>query len=65
MIDMIKMREITVSVRRDHLESAQALTGEGISETIRIGLRLLVLERRYPARSKTDLLELARQPLAL
>jgi hypothetical protein len=62
MIDMAKMRKITVHVRRDHLESAQALTGEGISGTVRIGLRFLVLESRNPTRSKTDLLELARQP---
>jgi len=63
MIDMTQMRKITVRVRRDHLKSAQALTGEGISETVRIGLRFLVLEKRYPARSPAELIELARQPL--
>jgi hypothetical protein len=61
---MTKMRKITVSVRRDHLESAQEMTGEGITETIRIALRMLVLRKRYPARGTDELLELARQPLS-
>jgi hypothetical protein len=57
------MRKITVSVRRDHLEAAQEMTGEGISETVRIALRMIVLEKRYPARTTDELLKLARQPL--
>jgi hypothetical protein len=60
---MEKMRRITVTVRRDHLAAAQEATGENISETIRIALRLLVLEGRYPARPRSELEKLARQPL--
>jgi hypothetical protein len=62
---MPKMRKITVLVPKRDLECAQALTGEGVSETVRIALRCLALERQYPARSKAELLELARQPLQL
>ena len=60
---MSKMRKITVQVRADDLMAAQEFTGEGITETVRIGLRMLVLERRYPLRSRLELLELARQQL--
>jgi hypothetical protein len=63
MIDMAKMRKITVVVPKNDLERAQSLTGESIAETVRIGLRYLVLEKRYPSRDTVSLLELARLPL--
>jgi hypothetical protein len=61
--DMHKMRKITVPVPCDTLEAARELTGEGISETVRMGLRFLVLEKKYPKRLTAELLELARNPL--
>ena len=36
---MNEMRKITVEVRRDDLAEAQALTGKGVTETIRDALR--------------------------
>jgi hypothetical protein len=60
---MTKMRKITVTVPTKLLERARASTGEGISETVRIGLRYLVLENLQPQLSPAALLELARQPL--
>jgi hypothetical protein len=60
---MTKMRKITVPVPTELLESAQGSTGEGISETVRIGLRYLVLENLNPQLSPAAILELARQPL--
>jgi hypothetical protein len=65
MADVTKTRKITVRVSRKDLASAQSLTGETISETVRIALRLLVLERRYPEHNRIELLERARQPLSL
>ncbi|HEY8698353.1 MAG TPA: hypothetical protein VIM02_12105 [Rhizomicrobium sp.] len=59
---MRKMRKITVMVPRDDLAAAQELTGEGISETVRVALRYLILEKRHPARPPVELLDLARQP---
>ena len=35
------MRKITIHVPEDLLESAQAFTGEGVTETVRAGLRRL------------------------
>lgn len=36
---MTEMRKITVEVRQDDLAEAQALTGKGVTETIRDALR--------------------------
>lgn len=38
---MNEMRKITVEVPEDVLESAQAFTGEGVTETVRTGLKKL------------------------
>jgi hypothetical protein len=38
---MGQMQKITVEVLKDDLERAQALTGEGITETVRAGLKQL------------------------
>ena len=38
---MGEMRKITVEVSADDLAAAQALTGEGVSETVRAALRKL------------------------
>jgi 2-oxo-4-hydroxy-4-carboxy--5-ureidoimidazoline (OHCU) decarboxylase len=38
---MKKVRKITVHVSADELALAQELTGEGVSETVRAGLRKL------------------------
>ena len=38
---MEKLRKITVQVPESDLEKAQALTGEGVTETVRAGLRRL------------------------
>ena len=38
---MTEMRKITAFVPADLLEKAQAFTGEGVSETLRMGLRKL------------------------
>jgi hypothetical protein len=38
---MSEMRKITVEVPSDILESAQAFTGEGITETVRAALKKL------------------------
>ena len=38
---MSDMRKITIHVPEDLLESAQAFTGEGVTETVRAGLRRL------------------------
>ena len=38
---MTEMRKITVHVPEDLLERAQALTGEGVTETVREGLKRL------------------------
>jgi hypothetical protein len=65
MADVIKTRKIAVWVSRKDLASAQSLTGETISETVRIALRLLVPERRYSEHDQSELLERARQPLGL
>jgi hypothetical protein len=38
---MDEMRKITVEIRRKDLEKAQELTGQGVTETVRAGLRKL------------------------
>lgn len=38
---MTEMRKITAFVPADLLDKAQAFTGEGVSETLRMGLRKL------------------------
>jgi Arc/MetJ-type ribon-helix-helix transcriptional regulator len=38
---MGELRKITVQVPEDLLEQAQALTGEGVTETVRAGLKKL------------------------
>ncbi len=38
---MNEMRKITVQVPEDLLEKAQACTGEGVTETVRAGLKKL------------------------
>lgn len=38
---MSEMRKITVEVPGDILQSAQAFTGEGVTETVRVGLKKL------------------------
>lgn len=38
---MVALRKITVHVPADDLERAQALTGEGVTETVRAGLKKL------------------------
>jgi hypothetical protein len=38
---MSEMRKITVEVPRRDLENAQALTGQGVTETVRAALRRL------------------------
>jgi hypothetical protein len=38
---MSEMRKITVEVADDVLQSAQAYTGEGITETVRVALKKL------------------------
>lgn len=40
-LSMSEMRKITVHVPEDVLESAQAYTGEGVTETVRAGLKQL------------------------
>ena len=42
---MGEMRKITVEVPEDLLESAQDFTGEGVTETVRLGLRKLASVR--------------------
>lgn len=42
---MGQMRKITVEVPEDLLESAQDFTGEGVTETVRLGLRKLASVR--------------------
>lgn len=39
------MRKITVEVPEDDLKSAQALTGEGVTETVRAALKRLAAVR--------------------
>jgi Arc/MetJ-type ribon-helix-helix transcriptional regulator len=43
--DMSEMRKITVEVSRQDLENAQALTGQGVSDTVRTALRKLAAAR--------------------
>jgi hypothetical protein len=50
---MGEMRKITVQVPEDLLESAQAYTGEGVTETVRAGLKKLA-----SIRAQQDLLKL-------
>jgi hypothetical protein len=38
-------RKITVQVDKNHLEMAQELTGEGVTETVRAALKKLVSAR--------------------
>ena len=38
---MNELRKITVQVSADDLEAAQAYTGEGVTETVRAGLKKL------------------------
>lgn len=38
---MNEMRKITVEVPEKDLENAQALTGQGVTETVRVGLKKL------------------------
>ena len=38
---MTALRKITVQVREDDLEMAQAYTGEGVTETVRAALKKL------------------------
>jgi hypothetical protein len=38
---MGEMRKITIEVPKDVLKSAQAYTGEGVTETVRLALRRL------------------------
>lgn len=38
---MDHMKKITVEIRRKDLEKAQELTGQGVTETVRAGLRKL------------------------
>ena len=38
---MSEMRKITVEVPEDVLEKAQGLTGEGVTETVRVALKRL------------------------
>ncbi len=40
-VGMGEMRKITVEVPQDLLEKAQDFTGEGITETVRVGLKKL------------------------
>jgi Arc/MetJ-type ribon-helix-helix transcriptional regulator len=48
---MSEMRKITVEVPEELLADAQAYTGEGISETVRAGLRrLAVVQAQQDAR---------------
>jgi len=42
---MGEMRKITVEVPEEVLESAQAFTGEGITETVRVALKKLASMR--------------------
>jgi hypothetical protein len=42
---MDEMRKITVEVPRDLLGRAQAFTGEGVTETVRTGLKKIDAER--------------------
>lgn len=42
---MGEMRKITVEVSEDDLKSAQALTGEGVTETVRAALKRLAAVR--------------------
>jgi hypothetical protein len=44
---MEKARKITVEVPLDLLEKAQRASGEGITQTVRTGLRLLAASRTY------------------
>jgi hypothetical protein len=50
---MTELRKITVEVPDDLLEAAQAETGEGVTETVRAGLRKLTA-----ARAQRELLKL-------
>ncbi len=42
---MTKLRKITVYVPKEDLELAQAYTGEGVTETVRAGLKRLASMR--------------------
>jgi hypothetical protein len=42
---MTEMRKITVRVSRRDLESAQALIGQGVTETVRVAIRTLASAR--------------------
>lgn len=42
---MAEFQKITVQVPTDHLKAAQELTGHGVTETVREGLRLLASRR--------------------
>ncbi|MGA2984276.1 MAG: hypothetical protein ABSG32_10690 [Terriglobia bacterium] len=44
---MEKARKITVEVPLELLEEAQRASGEGITQTVRTGLRLLAASRTY------------------
>ena len=50
---MGQMKKITVEVSADDLSAAQALTGEGVTETVRAALRKL-----RSAQAQRELLEL-------
>jgi hypothetical protein len=50
---MDELRKITVQVSEADLEAAQAYTGEGVTETVRTGLKWLV-----SARAQQNLLKL-------
>lgn len=47
-------RKITVTVRRDHLEAAQAFTGKGVTETVTAALRTLTDDRKKGAPARTE-----------
>jgi hypothetical protein len=49
---MNEMRKITVQVPEDLLEKAQACTGEGVTETVREGLKRLASIRAQQELSK-------------
>jgi len=44
---MSAMRKITLQLPADLLERAQALTGKGITETVRLGLERLTVAQAY------------------
>jgi hypothetical protein len=52
---MTTLRKITVQVPEDDLEAAQAYTGEGVTETVRTGLKALA-----NIRAQTEFLGLRR-----